>query len=57
MPKIAAAQYDISFLETWENYRAKIQRWIADASANKAEILLFPEYACLELASLFPKAV
>jgi predicted amidohydrolase len=57
MPKIAAAQYNISFLETWENYTAKIQRWVDEADAHNAEILVFPEYACLELASLFPKAV
>ena len=57
MPKIATAQYDISFLETWDNYTAKIQRWVTAAVENQAEILLFPEYACLELASLFPKAV
>jgi len=27
MPKIASAQYDISFLETWENFEAKTRRW------------------------------
>ena len=57
MPKIASAQYDISFLETWENFEAKIRRWVKQAADNKADILLFPEYACLELASLFPKEV
>ena len=57
MPKIAAAQYDISFLETWDNYSAKIQRWVREAVEHDAELLVFPEYACLELASLFPQAV
>ena len=57
MPRIAAAQYDISFLETWANFEEKTRRWVKEAVANKAEILLFPEYACMELASIFPKEV
>ncbi|MGR8929409.1 MAG: carbon-nitrogen hydrolase family protein [Gammaproteobacteria bacterium] len=57
MPRIASAQYDISFLETWANFEAKARRWVKEAATNKADILLFPEYACMELASLFPKAV
>jgi len=57
MPRIATAQYDISFLENWANFEAKTRRWVAEAASNKADILLFPEYACMELASLFPKAV
>ncbi len=57
MPRIATAQYDIGFLENWENFEQKTRRWVADAVANQAEILLFPEYACMELASLFPKEV
>lgn len=57
MPKIASAQYDISFLETWDNYVAKTRRWVSEAAEQKANILLFPEYNCMELASLFPKEV
>lgn len=57
MPKIAAAQYDISFLESWDNYLAKTERWVKEAVDQGANILLFPEYACMELASLFPQAV
>jgi predicted amidohydrolase len=57
MPKIATAQYDIGFLETWANFEAKTRRWVEEAAANQAEILLFPEYACMELASLFPLGV
>lgn len=57
MPKIACAQYDISFLETWANFEAKTRRWVKQAADNKADILLFPEYASMELASLFPKEI
>lgn len=55
--KIAAAQYDISFLGNWEAYREKINRWVDDAVANGANILLFPEYGSMELASLFEKDI
>ena len=55
--KIAAAQYDISFLETWENYQKKIERWISEAAEQNAKILVFPEYGSMELASLFPEEV
>jgi predicted amidohydrolase len=55
--KIAAAQYDISFLANWQAYQDKIERWVADAAKQDAKILLFPEYASMELASLFGKEV
>ncbi|MGJ0429918.1 carbon-nitrogen hydrolase family protein [Methylobacter sp.] len=55
--KIATAQYDISFLENWQNYQAKIERWVGEAAEQDAKILLFPEYGSMELASLFPKEV
>jgi len=55
--KIATAQYDISFLENWQNYQAKIERWVGEAAEQGAKILLFPEYGSMELASLFPKEV
>jgi predicted amidohydrolase len=55
--KIAAAQYDIGFLGNWEAYVAKINRWVDQAVANDAGILLFPEYGSMELASLFGEDV
>lgn len=55
--KIATAQYDISFLETWENYQQKTERWVKQAAEHGAKILLLPEYNTMELASLFTKAV
>ncbi len=55
--KVAAAQYKIDFLSGWRQYEHKIDRWVQEAVAEKARILLFPEYASMELASLFPKAV
>lgn len=55
--KIATAQYDISFLDNWRNYQAKIERWVTEAAGQDAKILLFPEYASMELASLFSKEI
>ena len=55
--KIATAQYDISFLETWENYQLKTERWVKQAAEQAAKILLFPEYNTMELASLFPEVI
>lgn len=54
---VAAAQYPIDFLESWAAYRAKIERLTAEAAARGARLLVFPEYAALELASLWPPEV
>jgi predicted amidohydrolase len=55
--RIAAAQYDIEFLASWEAYERKIRRWFAAAAEREARFLVFPEYFSMELASLFPQAV
>jgi predicted amidohydrolase len=51
--KIASAQYNISFLEDWQAYDQKIERWVVEAITQEAKILVFPEYFSMELASLF----
>ena len=55
--KLATAQYDISFLADWEAYRYKLICWVETAAKSGAKILLFPEYASMELASLFGEEV
>jgi predicted amidohydrolase len=55
--RIAAAQYDVEFLTSWEAYENKIRRWFASAAERGARFLVFPEYFSMELASLFPQAV
>lgn len=55
--RLATAQYDISFLHNWEDYTTKIHRWVNEARAHNAKLLLFPEYFSMELASLFAPAV
>jgi predicted amidohydrolase len=55
--KLAIAQYDISFLADWQDYQSKVERWVDDAVRQGARLMLFPEYASMELASLFGKEV
>ena len=50
--RIATAAYPNTFLESWADYERKIGEWVAEAANNGAEILLFPEYGCMELATL-----
>ena len=50
--KIAAAAYPMSFLSGWAEYRAKLHDWVADAAGQGAELLVFPEYGAMELATL-----
>jgi len=51
---IAAAQYPIDRLESWEAYAAKLTRWVEQAAAGGASLAVFPEYGAMELASLDP---
>jgi len=55
--RLATAQYDIGFLKNWDAYAVKIARWVEDAAAHGAKLLVFPEYFSMELASLFPEEV
>ena len=48
--KIAAAAYPIDWFDSFADYEAKLSRWVADAAG--ADLLVFPEYGAMELASL-----
>ncbi|SNR52307.1 carbon-nitrogen hydrolase family protein [Puniceibacterium sediminis] len=50
--KIATAAYPMDFLPDWDAYRAKITSWVAEAAGQGADLLLFPEYGAMELATL-----
>jgi predicted amidohydrolase len=54
MLTVAAAQYGVEFLDSWQMYADKMTYLVEEAAAQGAQVLVFPEYACLELASLFP---
>lgn len=53
--RVAAAAYPIDFLPDWAAFEAKITRWVNEAADQGARLLVFPEYAALELISLLPK--
>ncbi|MFD1381775.1 carbon-nitrogen hydrolase family protein [Rhodanobacter aciditrophus] len=55
--KIATAQYDIGFFDTWQDAKAKLTHWVDAAAKENAELLVFPEYGSMELASLFGQDV
>jgi len=55
--RVAAAQYPIDRLEGWQAYEAKLAAWVEGAVAEGTQLLVFPEYGAMELASLFPEPV
>jgi predicted amidohydrolase len=55
--KVASAQYPVDFLESWSQYEEKMTRWVASAAEEGATLLVFPEYASMELVSLFDEEV
>ncbi|MCB1354656.1 MAG: carbon-nitrogen hydrolase family protein [Rhodobacteraceae bacterium] len=50
--KIAAAAYPIDWHNRWNDYVGKLRVWTRTARDQGAELLVFPEYASMELASL-----
>ena len=52
MVRIAAAAYPCEFLGGWTAYEDKIAEWVAEAAGQGADLLVFPEWAGLELATL-----
>lgn len=49
---VAAAAYPLDRLEDWAAYEAKLARWVEEAVERGADLLVFPEYAAMELAAL-----
>jgi predicted amidohydrolase len=50
--KIAAAAYPIDWHNRWNDYVGKLRVWVRTARDEGAELLVFPEYGAMELASL-----
>lgn len=50
--RIATAQYPIGQPESFAEWQAKIAAWVADAAGQSAQLLVFPEYAAMELAAI-----
>ena len=49
---VAAAAYPLGFLSSWAEYEDKIAAWVDEAAGNAADLLVFPEYGAMELATL-----
>lgn len=54
---IAAAQYPIEQLSDWQAYEQKTTHWIEEAADYGAHMVLLPEYASMELTSLFSETI
>lgn len=52
--KIAAAQYPIEPVADFTAWQSKVARWVDDAVSQGAALLLFPEYAAMELSATDP---
>ncbi|EMR00726.1 carbon-nitrogen hydrolase family protein [Cesiribacter andamanensis] len=50
---VAAAQYPITEHSSLDHWRTHIARWVADAARRGGQLLLFPEYASMEMVSIF----
>ena len=53
--RVASAQYHIEPASTWDALGAKLSNWVADAVNAGARLLIFPEYAAMELVGLVEK--
>ncbi len=50
--KIATAAYPLDSFSNFTDYVDKLTSWVRDASENGADLLVFPEYGAMELATL-----
>jgi predicted amidohydrolase len=49
---VAAAQYPLDALPSFAAYESKVRKWVAEAAGRGAQLLVFPEYASMELAAI-----
>ena len=54
MTRLAACQYAIELIETWEDYAKHLAAIVAEAKAKGAELLLLPEYSAMVLTGQLP---
>lgn len=50
--KIATAAYPLDVLTSWAQYEDKVHTWVDEADSHGADLLVFPEYGAMELATL-----
>lgn len=54
MTRLAASQYAIELIETWEAYTAHLSAVVREAKSESAELLLLPEYSAMTLTGQLP---
>lgn len=54
--KVAALQYPISFVNSFEEWQKKTEAWVSNSALKGAQIILFPEYGSMELTSLLSES-
>lgn len=54
--KLAAAAYPLTWFDHFDDFAAHLGAWVDDAAAQGAQLLTFPEYGAMELASLAGRA-
>ena len=54
---IAAAAYPLDWFDDFAGFEAKAAHWVAEAAGQGAQLLVFPEYGAMELASLGGPAI
>jgi predicted amidohydrolase len=57
MIKIASAQYQLKKHDSLLAYMTSVREWVEEATQEKADILLFPEYGSIEIVSLMNEAI
>ena len=55
--KVAVAQYPITAFSDVESWKTHVEKWVQQACAEHAELLVFPEYGAMELVSVFPEII
>lgn len=55
--RIAAAQFPVLDLHDWAELAHTLHRWVSEAAAQGAQLLVFPEYAAMSLASILPGTI
>ncbi len=51
--RLGALQYPVSHIAGLDDYAAKLDQLVAEGVAGGGELLLMPEYACMEVAAAF----
>ncbi|NTE45295.1 MULTISPECIES: carbon-nitrogen hydrolase family protein [Rhizobium/Agrobacterium group] len=54
MTRLAASQYAIELIKTWEAYTAHLSAVVREAKSEGAELLLLPEYSAMTLTGQLP---